>query len=136
MCRTGSLPHFATVLEEVFHIVLQGTLRRASIINNHYDLFFFLSDSKVSLIVMYYLYSLVLVVSSLCRFVSSDLPHLLFCLASFFPCNTHSYKASAVICLISRCIPCSSHCGCSLSLVTSESSTMSLVNSRNARGKG
>lgn len=38
MCRTGSLPHFVTVLEGI-HVVLQATLRMASIINNHYDFF-------------------------------------------------------------------------------------------------
>jgi len=38
MRRTGSLPHFVTVLEGM-HTVLQGTLRVASIINNSYDFF-------------------------------------------------------------------------------------------------
>lgn len=52
MCRTGSLLHFVTVLEGI-HVVLQGTLRMASIINNHYD--FFLSDSEILLIIMDYL---------------------------------------------------------------------------------
>lgn len=53
MCRTGSLPHFVTALEGI-HVVLQGTLRISSIINNHYD--FFLSDSEVLLIIMDYLF--------------------------------------------------------------------------------
>lgn len=56
MCRTGSLLHFVTVLEGI-HVVLQGTLRMASIINNHYD--FFLSDSEILLIIMDYLFPVV-----------------------------------------------------------------------------
>lgn len=58
LCRTGSLPHFVTVLEGI-HVVLQGTLRMASIINNHYD--FFLSDSEVLLVIMDYLFPVVLI---------------------------------------------------------------------------